>query len=275
MDSSSPSCSSARHPSCLRARSLLVAALLSALIASSTSAYVVYLKDGTSFAVQSPYEVNGDRALVVLLSGTQTTLALAEIDVEKTKSLNTSNLGDAVVIEQGGVRHYQIGEAPANSQQSLRERIRSDRARRARDLGAEVRASTPSKRSLPSTLGGYPDLDAMIREPVTPPDQATEISLVLSARGVGTFRLYQGTIPDRLFLELVTDSRQAVMDQLAALCDAFAEVTATSSYQRLEVLMLTSQRSRAGQFVLSRENVPLLANELLSPSEFFLQFVQF
>ena len=65
-----------------------------------------------------------------------------------------------------------------------------------------------------------------------------------------------------------------VFEQLTALCAATVDLVEGGT-SVLEVLLVDADRRRAGQFLLSSENAPLLANERMSAQEFFVQFVQF
>ena len=76
-------------------------ALLGVLSAGSLAAYTVHLKDGTSIVTKKKYTAQGDKAILTLPSGTETTMALAEIDFFKTEAANRSDLGNAIVIEDG------------------------------------------------------------------------------------------------------------------------------------------------------------------------------
>lgn len=72
-----------------RAPGRLAEALVALLVAvSPLSAYTIVLRDGSTVQAQSPYRVEGERAVITLQNGTQTFLSLSEIDVERTAAAN-------------------------------------------------------------------------------------------------------------------------------------------------------------------------------------------
>src|SRR5262245_16021416 len=82
--------------------SVLTLALL--LLSAPAFAYIVFLKDGTQVSTKEKYRVEGDRAVLVLRSGTETFIDLAEIDIAKTEEVNKIDFGTAKLIEGGEVK---------------------------------------------------------------------------------------------------------------------------------------------------------------------------
>ena len=82
-------------------RKILTLMLLACWLAPPASAYTIYLKDGSRILARDKYGVDGDRAIITLENGTETFLAFAEIDVERTEEANQGNLGNALVFEDG------------------------------------------------------------------------------------------------------------------------------------------------------------------------------
>ncbi len=256
---------------------LLLLCLL--LVPSATFSYTIYFLDGGEWAVKSPYTVQGDRALVTKLSGEQITIALALIDQQKTARNNVGRLSDVVVIDTTGTRKFTPGSAKNDPPATLRDAIRSGQVR-TRDLTSEATNANSGRDedaniSLPLTRGGFPDLDQMLREPLANSELEGKLSSSMRAIGLAKFRLYRGTASSSLMVEITADGRAEVFGQLEALSEAHGLATEQGSYRALEVLMLTKHRTRSGQFVLTQENVPLLANGILTPAEFFVQYVQF
>lgn len=234
--------------------------------------YIVYFKDGTNLSSKGPYEIEGDYALITLESGTATRVALSEIDELKTRRLNAIGVSDAVVIDEGQARGYRPGEGRQNEITSLRDVIQ-----RRRRLGDDAPSLGEGNNDLlPQTSAGFPDLTSAIRRPLDSQDLEAEYAEVLRAHGVGSFRVYQGAtdVSDGLFVEVFTKDRAAVFEQLTALCNATMDLIDEGAAV-VEVLLVDADRRRAGQFMLSGENAPLLANERMSAQEFFVQFVQF
>ena len=249
------------------------------LLPSAAFSFTIYFLNGGEMEVKQAYTIQGDKALVTKLSGEQTTIDLALIDQEKTERNNVGRLSDVVVIDTTGTRRFQPGSSQGNRRTTLRDAIqRGDVG--TRDLTAEATngngtSAGNSTVTLPLTRGGFPDLDQLLREPVADAELENRLNSSMRAIGVSKFRLYRGSSSNRLMVEITADGRFEVFNQLKALGEAYSLATQRSPYQALEVLMLTKNRTRSGQFVLTQENAPLLADELLTPSEFFLQYVQF
>lgn len=255
----------------LSSRTVAWAALL-VLLGAPCFGYLVYFKDGTNLASKGPYRIEGDYALITLESGTETKVALSEIDELKTRRLNAIGVSDAVVIDEGQAREYRPGEGRQAGAASLRDVIQ-----RRRQLGDEApELGEGSNDLLPQTAAGYPDLTSAIRRPLESQDREAEYAEVLRGHGVASFRVYQGaTETDRgIFVEVFTKDRNAVFEQLTALCNATTDLIDQGA-SVVEVLLVDADRRRAGQFLLSSENAPLLANERMSAQEFFVQYVQF
>lgn len=255
----------------LKSRTALWIALL-VLLGSPCFGYIVYFKDGTNLASKGPYRVEGEYALITLESGTETRVAISEIDELKTQRLNAFGVSDAVVIDEGQAREYRPGEGREAGTTSLRDVIQ-----RRRQLGDDSPTlGEGSNDLLPQTTAGYPDLTSAIRRPLDSQDREAEFADILRSHGVGSFRVYQGaTDPDSgLFVEVFTKDRNAVFDQLTAMSNATVDLL-DERVSVVEVLLVDADRRRAGQFLLTSENAPLLANQRMTAQEFFVQFVQF
>lgn len=252
----------------------LLCAILGALVALPGLSYRIYLKDGTVVATRDEYSVEGELAIATLESGAQTTIRLAEIDVEKTARLNQRAYTSAVVIEGGEQRLLSLDD-PAMRQRTLAEYVEERRRERAdRDSGAGG-GPRGAQRRLRRTPAGYVDLRTLEKVRV---ESATFAALEASLRrqGLGSAQIFGGTGPDRYLLEVLTEDEPGVYSALESLSAALVELAdAGANVEALEVYMTTSSGSRAGMFTLSEENAALLAGDQLEPAQFFLQFVEF
>ncbi len=244
--------------------------LLVLLIAAPAAAYTIYLKDGSRLIAREKYQLDGDRALIVLQNGTQTFLDAAEIDVPRTETANRNNYGTAMVLEDG-----KFTEAPRAAPPPREESLGDLIGNREVAPPARPRARRPPPQA--SHSGPQADLYQIQRQPYGDLDLAAEIQQVFMAQGVAGAQILQGTSGDRVLLEIIADSEASVFRGLKVAADALLHVrTRTAApVSAFEVVLVTSSRERAGQFLLD----PALASELAAGgvelSAFYVQHVQF
>ena len=77
-----------------------------------------------------------------------------------------------------------------------------------------------------------------------------------------------------MLVEIQTSDEEAVFASLLATARAFEEVAAESSVEALELLMMTPGKKRAGQFEIDADAARVLSEGILSPADFFMQYVQ-
>ena len=240
------------------------------LLAVPLTAYTVYLKDGAKLIAKDPPEIRGDVAIITLLNGTQSSLAASEIDLERTRRANQSDLGSAMILEDG-----EFTEEVSEPQPRRQERLS--------DLIDRNRAGTTSRQPIqaaPSSSGeqtGPVDLLTWQRSPFRDLDIASEIQGVFRGQGVEQTRLYQGTSPNRVLIDLTTDSEAAVFRGLKVAATALAHLQTAfpGSINAFELVLTTSNRGRAGQFLLDASGAAQLADGSIEPSAFYVANVQF
>lgn len=255
---------------------ILVLTLVLSLIAGSAAAYTIYLRDGSRLIAREEYRIEGDKAIIVLQNGTQTFIDASEIDVERTLQANQGKHGTAFVIDDEG----RVVEAPIV--QSEEPRSLTDVSRRSPSGSARppvTRSSTQTQgpEDVARTLSGSVDLTIFPRIPYRDLEIASDTSRFLRALGVSEFQIYQGTQQDRAFLEITTNSEASVFRGLEASADALLHLRQRfpGKIDVLEVLMTTSNRERAGQFVFDPETALQIAEKRIDTAAFFIANVQF
>ena len=254
-------------------RALIACLLLLLTVVGPAAAYTVYLKDGAKLIAKEPPEIRGGTAIIVLQNGTQTSLDASEIDLERTRQANQSDLGSALILEGG-----EFTDQPTVSEPTKETKL-SDLISR----NAEGRSASRS-RSARSTgpLAGPRDSEAIdlldwTRSPYRNLDVAGEIQGVFRGQGVEQTRLFQGTASDRVLIDLTTDSEAAVFRALKVAAGALVHLQ--SKYPQVvssfELVLTTSNNARAGQFYLDEETAELLVSGDLETSSFFVANVRF
>jgi len=260
----------------MRTRTLLIAVLI-AVTAAPIFAYSIYLKDGSRLIAREKFRIEENKAIIVLQNGTQTFIDIEEIDIPRTKEANKNRYGTAFVIEDG-----KLTEAPVTQveeKQGLTDVSRKTEAP-ARTRPPATRASgaeTVSAADVQRTAAGVVDLSVFPRAPYRNLEISAETSRFLRALGIDQFQIYQGTESQRAFLEMTANSESSVFRGLEAAADTLLHLRNQyeGQIEVLEVLLISSNRERAGQFVLTAETATDLTEKSLDAPTFFIENVQF
>lgn len=252
--------------------------ILSALfLASPALAYTVYLKDGTEIKTREAPVVQGERVLLVLLSGTQTSYKTAEIDFPKTKELNKVDYGSAKLIDDGG----------RTSRINLDEGLDEDKPTLGEVFGRRGLALPEPKRrrptaqgqeeKIPMTLAGYVDLRKLPREPLANEEIGRELRRYLVGQGIEDVRVYRGSQSDHALVEIIAASEASVFKAMKDASNGLVQITERFPGQisAFELLLITDNQIRAGQFLLTPELANLLVTGALDSPSFFLRYVEF
>jgi hypothetical protein len=242
------------------------------LISSALSAYTIYLKDGSQLIAKEKYEVADGRALITLSTGTRTSIALDEIDIERTEANNDVDYGGVVVLPDATVQTIPTQQRP-KERTTLSQVIQSgvsDRLPRTSTTGNSNSGSNASN-------GPAGNLANARRSPYAAVDIGNELRQLLRSRGIDQVNIYQGTESQRILVDIVTNSEASVFRAL----EASAKALATLDEQRpgeiaaLELYMTTDRRVRAAQFLLTSDRASELNTSQLDPQQFFLRYVEF
>lgn len=251
-------------------RILFVACLATALC-MPTFAYTVLLKDGSQIIAQQAPTIQGDRAIIVLQSGTRTAIASSEIDLERTREANQHELGSAMVLEGGEFTNPPLETAP-EAQESL-----SDLARSRRQTTAANRAPVSRQTETNSSRGSAGNLSSFQRTPYRDLTVLEAIQGAFRSQGVESAKIYQGTSAGRLLIEIETNSEASVFRSLRVAAGALSHVRSNISaeVETFELVLATSSRSSAGQFVMTMNDAAAISSGELEIPTYFIERVQF
>lgn len=255
------------------ARSLLLM-ILASLATAPLFAYTIYLKDGSRLIAKSAYEIRDDVAYITLQNGTRTSIAAREIDQKRTEEANSdSAYGSALVLEEGRLTEVPADDPdPSGSLSDMISNRKSSAATRPPARRPVARAEVPQPLD-----GGGVDFQRLPRSPFSDLELAAEIRRVFRAQGVEQMSIHQGTAPGRMLIDLTTNSEAAVFRALEAAARALlhARDLDPSSSPVFELLLVTAERERAGQFVLTRHEAQALSDKTVETSTFFIENVRF
>ena len=271
-----------------RRRLALVALGLALLLAAlPAAAYTVYLKDGTRIIARDRYTVRGEMALLVLQNGTQTSIALSEIDVPRTEKANRSNLGTAVVIEGGETRDTPTPVEP-EERPSLGELSRNRRTQPPAARPPAQRPATPSQRPgeegpagtaevrFGSTPAGYPDLLTAPRRPYGDVDLVGDLKRFYNDQGFDVVQVYEGSTGGSPLVDITTTSEASVFRAVAVTASAVVSFGEQGrGLDAVQLFLATANRERAGQFLVTPELARSLLSKEIDISTFYVENVQF
>lgn len=257
---------------------LLLAALL--ITALPVFGYTVYLVDGSHFQAKGPYEVRGEDAIITMLNGTKSSIALSQIDIERTRRANADGHAGALVLETP--QEPRAEAAPERPQLSdvagerrLGDRLTQTRPRERQQARQTATHEATATSDLPRTASGAVDLMRFRRVSYSDLEVGGQISRLLRARGLDGVALYEGTRPGHIFLELTTNSEAAVFRALQGAAEVLLQVHGQTNVEALELFMATDRRQRAGQFLITPENAVELTTRAVDVPTFFVRYTQF
>jgi len=229
------------------------------------AAYTIYLKDGRTLNIKGKPRIVNGRALVTLPNGTQASLDPAQIDNKKTEEMNQRDLGAAVIIDQGAKQQ----QATATPQPEPQSRL-SDIS--AREVGPR---DQPARRNPAASAGRSAGISSS-RNPYGDAAVASELSqffLGQKAEGIEVFQGSQG----RPLAEVTTSSETAVFRALLTGANALLHIRGRypQKVDGLEMVMVTPDGERAGQFMLTPDMAEDLVAKRVGLVSFFLNNVQF
>jgi len=254
---------------------IILVSLLLAAISGPLLAYTIYLKGGSKLIAREVYRVQEGRAIITLQNGTQTFIDASEIDVERTLNANREGYGTALMLDEGKVVEGPIVREDQKEESLVDLAARGETMTRNRPQARRPAAGDTGGRQV--TAAGFIDLGAITRRPFANLEVSSEIRRVFLGQGVEAVQIHQGTQPNSPFLEITTDSEASVFRALKVSADALVHIR--TRYPELvdgfEVFLITSSRSRAGQFLLTTDAASALAEDRINVSDFFVRQVQF
>ena len=260
----------------LRSGALAVLGLL-ASAAFAASGYMVYLKDGTTIAAKEKYRVEKGKAIITLLSGTQSSLSLDQIDVAKTDEANRDGYGKAVVLPGSPRDVVPVPAGKSPKDRTLGDLIKS-RGAAPRELPTTRRDKNAAMAGrMSKTKAGFNDLSTLPQKPYANGEVASELQQFFRGQGLEEVEIFEGTQGDRPLLNITTNSEGSVFKALGAAANALLRVRDRfpGKVGAFELLLTMPSRERAGQFVLTPEQASELAAKKTDLTAFFVRNVQF
>lgn len=257
-------------------RSTLLLALALLVAGPAMASYVIFLKDGTRLVTEAKYRVVGDKAVMTLQNGTTVSHPVSQIDVERTEKANESGLGSAVMIE-GGQKKEVNSKSDFDQQKRLSDLISTSDAglRRLPESRRQVKPQT--QRTVSQTPAGYPDLLSLPREPFQHLEVSASLQQAFVVRNIEGVGIFRGLGGDRPMIEVPANSEASVFKAMVTAAKALLDTRERypDLIDGIDLLMITSNNKRAGQFTILPEMATALMGGQIEPSQFFIKYVQF
>jgi hypothetical protein len=252
-----------------------LAATIATLVAAPALAYTIYLKDGSQLVSKTKYVVRGDKAIIILQSGTETQLPLAEIDVARTEAGNQQDLGTAILIEGGEAKDISQAAPPPPAQNRLGDLIRRGAAGPAAGGDASAAAAAPAV----ERPRGFDDASGGIRterSAFATAQVAATIKEFVAAQGLPV-EVARGSSPRRALLVYETESEANVFRALATSAAALEDVRKRhpGSVDAFELLCETSSGSLGARFTLTPAQAAEIMAGRVDITRFYFENVEF
>lgn len=249
--------------------------LLAILLAAPAHAYTIFLKDGSQILAKQKYEVRGERALILLPSGTQTAIALTEIDVPRTEAANVQDLGTAILIEDGKTTGVAAAGPPKSSDAKLADLIRSGSAGM-REVPASPAGGAPAGAVARPRGFSEETARAVQRVPLRDAALSAQLKDFIGNRGLPV-EVLQGASARRPVLRYETDAEGPVFRALLASAAALIEVRSRTPgvLEGVEVLCEGSDGGLAARFDLDPQQAADLLAGRVEITRFFVENVLF
>ncbi len=246
------------------ALSAVIMVLIAAQVASAAG-YVVILKNGYKIRCKEPMVVQGDNALITLVTGTMASYPLAQIDIIETERYNQQGLGDAVEIEELSVVTDVLPTPTPKG--PLGNFVTLDSMQRNPELTANL---PPTPTPTPGIrLQTYPYHDERVTR---------AFEKVFADEKLYLYHTSGGTKQGFFYVQAVTDSEAQVFHALETVCRAFYLIRAadpTIAPEAVELQMVQTSRKAAGTFRITPADAESLLNGSTSVQNFYIRNVIF
>jgi len=245
---------------------LICLVLLTAASAAAAEGYVVILKNGHRIRASAPLDIQGELAMITLVSQTVTSIPVDQVDLIATERYNQLGLGNALTIDELDI--LSPTPTPTLPPRPNLGSIASIEAGARAVLGTSV---TPSPTATPGIM----------LQPYIYGNENVEDALfqIFDQRHMYLqFRTSAGTRPDYLFIQVVTNNQRDVFQALDVACEAYSiihELQPDVAPKAMELEMITSVGKPAGTFRIFPDQAHELAAGEVSAAQFYVKNVIF
>ncbi|MCK5378839.1 MAG: hypothetical protein KAJ78_05510 [Acidobacteria bacterium] len=244
---------------------LCVVTILVVIVGATSGGYIVILKNGERIRCNEPLAIDGNLAIITLITGQVTSYPIDHIDLVATERYNKLGLGDALTIDELE-RNEQIPPTPTPRRTLGNYATLSG-------LGDQVELSSDN----PPTPTPTPGIKLQPESYKDPQVSAAFIE-VLDKKNLYLYRTSTGTRPDYFFIQAVTDTQREVFHALKTVAEAFDMIATRRpdlAPSTVELRMVETSGRTAGTFRLTQEDAAELAGGAIPTEKFYVENVIF
>lgn len=258
---------------------ILAAALLALALALPAGAYTIVFKDGTKIQSRGKWDLRDEKAIITLMSGTETEYNADEIDLEATAKANRGGYEGVILLDESG-QEQELAPPPQRPRDEGLAGLIQQRRAGIRQLPQDrraPRAETEASEGLPKTPAGFVDLAAMPKR--VPADEARAAALrdYFRRQKLKDVTVYRGLEEGIPLVEMRVSSADTAIRALQGAALAVYDFTkqGSSDLVGVDLILKTTEGERAGQFQITPEMAEDLATKKIRAGEFFVAYVQF
>jgi len=228
------------------------------------AAYVIYLKDGSTYMARSKYTVENGKALITLTNGTIIAVDLGLVDAGRTESANKAGLDTDGILPS-------VGSSTIITSTPTRPTLSSI----AKGSGS---LSTPKANSTGNGKASTSTSDHKEHEADFSDDSVRRaFGKIFENVNLFEYRIVQGSTPDSVRIVMTTDNEKDIFNALTASAKVMAELNdlGKTNAARLEMYLTTTSGAAAGRFSITLEAARSLAQGKVSVEQFFVDQVIF
>jgi hypothetical protein len=244
---------------------ICVVLLLLVAAGATAGGYVVILKNGHTIRCRESLRVEGNNAILTLVTGTVASYPVDLVDLIETERYNQQGFGDAVLIEELSITGTPI--PTPTPKQSLGQVASIDASRTEAELGSTF---VPTPTPTPGIkMQSEPYHDERV-------DQA--FSRIFDDKKLYIYRTSSGTKPDYYFVQTVTDSQREVFQALDIIAEAYTLIYRLEpdiAPAAVELQMIQTSGKAAGTFRITPEMAGELAEKRTTIEQFYVSHVIF
>jgi hypothetical protein len=241
-------------------------ALCALLLSSTLLAYVIYLKDGSTYQAKAKYTVENGKAIITLLNGTVWAVDLKMIDAAKTESANKAGMDADGVLTS-------VGPGTVKTDTPQRQGLGSITKNPGSLTTPSNLTSGNNKSTGASPAGGGKQREADFA------DESVRRAFGKIFENVNLFeyKIAEGATPGTVRITMTTDNEKDIFNALTATAKVMSELNdlGKKNVSTLELYLTTTSGAAAGRFAFNVEAAKTLAEGKVPVEQFFIDKVLF